>query len=255
MAFALLGLAFFNLQEKKYLNSIMFLTLAVSLKPQLLFSAVYLLKDRKIKHFLMALIIPIATNLVLMFTFPGNYFNNLRGYLLASTGYVSSQEAFGNIMNSISIVGIISRFFEYFNGWDTSNLLSQNKDRLIVPGVLYLFAVCLIVVSSKFSESLKLILSLSLISAIVPSSGGYLLGWSTLLTLLLFSKVNESKDEFNSWQKCLIMSLILCINTPGFVLIDNIPGFSRHIPAAVFAPFLAVLLILSEMLRFRRKIK
>jgi len=253
MAFALLGFAFLNYREKKVFNSLIFLTLAVSLKPQLLFCTIYLLRDREIRKFFVASAIPIIINLVLMFTFPGNYLKNLKGYLLASGGYVSSQDAFGNIMNSVSVVGVISRFFEYFNGWDTSGILWQYKSWLIIPGLLYLIVVCLVTVSCKFSEQLKIISALSLISLFVPSSGGYLLGWSTLLMFVMFSKTNEPKDELNKLQQGLVILLILSVNTPGFVLIDSFPGFSRHVPFAVFIPILVLLLICAEISKFRRK--
>ena len=253
MAFALLGYAFFNYREKKVYSSLIFLTLAVSLKPQLLLCTIYLLRDREIRKFLVASAIPISVNLVLMSTFPGNYLENLKGYLLASGGYVSSQDAFGNIMNSVSMVGIISRFFEYFNGWDTSSILWQYKSWLIIPGLLYLIVIFLVTASNKFSEELKIISALSLISLFIPSSGGYLLGWSTLVMFVIFSKTNEPKNELNSLQQGLVILLILSVNTPGFVLIDSVPGFSRHVPFAVFIPILVMFLICAEILKFRRK--
>jgi hypothetical protein len=54
-------------------------------------------------------------------------------------------------------------------------------------------------------------------------------------------------------QQGLVILLILSVNTPGFVLIDSFPGFSRHVPFAVFVPILVLLLIFAEISKFRRK--
>jgi hypothetical protein len=247
MAFALLGMAILNYEDDKKLNSLIYLTLAVSLKPQLLLATIYLLKNRQIRPFLYSISVPIASNLILMLTFPGQYFSNLHGYLLASNGYVSSREAFGNIMNSVSIVGIISRVVEFLQGWDTSDLLSKFSTKLFVPGLLYLIIIVLVILSQRISDRTKLVCALSTISLVVPSSGGYLLGWSTTLIFALIYTKNLLLFEKYRVDKLLFMALILIISTPGFIIVDDVPGFSRHVGFIFLLPVILLALVISEL--------
>jgi hypothetical protein len=179
MAFALLGMAIMYKENDNKMSAIIFLTLAVSLKPQLFLATIYLLKDRKIRNFLWAISIPIMVNFFLIFTFPGNFISNLKGYLQASGGYVSSKESFGNIMNSVSLVGITSRIYEFLNGWDTFDLLSKYSTKLFLPGLIYLLLICFVVVTPNISDRTKLISVLSTISLVIGA-----LGFVTISTLL-----------------------------------------------------------------------
>lgn len=247
MAFALLGMAIVNYEDDKKLNSLIYLTLAVSLKPQLLLATIYLLKNRQIRPFLFSISVPIASNLIFMLTFPGQYFSNLQGYLLASNGYVSSREAFGNIMNSVSIVGIISRVVEFLQGWDTFDLLSKFSTKLFVPGLLYLIFIVLAILSQRISDRTKLVCALSTISLVVPSSGGYLLGWATTMIFALFYNKNLLQFEKYRIEKLLFMALILIISTPGFIIVDDVPGFSRHVGLIFLLPVIVLALVISEL--------
>jgi hypothetical protein len=254
MAFALLGMAIMYKEHDKKMSAIIFLTLAVSLKPQLFLATIYLLKDRKIRNFLWAISIPITVNFILIFTFPGNFISNIKGYLQASGGYVSSRESFGNIMNSVSLVGITSRVYEFLNGWDTFALLSKYSTKLFLPGLIYLLLICFVVVTPNFSDRTKLISVLSTISLVIPASGGYLLGWGAVL--LISMCLNENLFEFKKYksEKFFFLILVLLITTPGFILIDNIPGLSRHVGLIFIMPILIFLLICSEALFNSRKV-
>jgi hypothetical protein len=254
MAFALLGLTIMYYMNGEKLSAIVFLTLAVSLKPQLFLATIYLLKDRKIKDFLWSIFIPIISNFILIFTFPGNFISNINGYLQASNGYVSSKESFGNMMNSVSLVGIVSRVYEFLHGWDTFELLSKYSTKLFLPGLLYLALICLAVLSPNISDRTKLVSVLSTINLVIPSSGPYLLGWGTILLTSMF--LNMSLFEFEKYKhdKFLFVALILLVNTPGFILIDDIPGFSRHVGLIFTMPILVFLLISSEVLFNSRKV-
>jgi hypothetical protein len=252
MAFALLGYSYFSMRDSKKTTALIFFTLAVSLKPQLLLASLYLLKDRKTKKFFVVFLTPILTNAVLLLTFPGNILLNLRAYLTASAGYISDSASFGNIMNSVSLVGIMSRTFEFKNGWDTSALLLAYAPYLFLPGFIYIIIVIAGMLSKNLSNSTKLILALSSISLVVPSSGGYLLGWSSLVLLILFSEQEDKIKHYSKLYNFVFFSLVLVVTTPGFILLSDIPGFSRHIQLVFLVPILIFLLIFVELVLGRK---
>jgi hypothetical protein len=190
-----------------------------------------------------------------MLTFSGNFFGNLRGYFYATFNYVSSPtDAFGNVMNSVSWIGLLSRFYEFQHGWGaTIEPLEQYSSYLFLPGLLYL-ALVLIVVSRKgTSVTIKLLLTLSLISLIVPASGGYLLGWITIF--LLYISSDFAKKDIESLSRkylILIASIVFIVATPGFVFYGSLVGFSRHIP---LAPLLFLCLPALIIMELSRKIR
>lgn len=255
MAYGLLGLATIKYFQKSNIESLTFLTLSVSLKPQLILVCLFLLTYRKLKPLLLSFIIPIGTNLILMATFPGNYFANLQAYLAASNGYVSGEDSFGNMMNGISFIGLFSRFYEFQNGWgSTSIVLEKYSQYLFLPGLTYIILVSIFLYFAKSPLPIKALAAFSMASLTIPSSGGYLLGWSSLLILLLFSNIPGFKLEniSSQFQKILFLIVLYSICVPGFNLYTDFVGFSRHIPFAVFLLLIPVMILL-EFFSTRRK--
>jgi hypothetical protein len=255
MAYALLGMAILKFFQNSNIESLTYLTLSVSLKPQLILVCLFLLTYRKFKPLLISLFIPIGTNLILMATFPGNYFTNIRAYLQASNGYVSDADSFGNMMNGVSFIGLFSRFYEFQNGWgSTTVLLEKYSKYLLLPGLVYIILVGFFLYTAKSSLPIKALVTFSMVSFVVPASGGYLLGWSSLLVLLIFSNIPGFKLENISsrLQKILFLVVMYSICIPGFNLYDYLVGFSRHIPLAVFL-LLIPIFIFMELLPIAQK--
>lgn len=257
MAYGLLGMAILKCLQKSNTESLIFFTLSVSLKPQLILVCLFLLTYRKFKPVLLAFAIPIGTNLILMATFPGNYFTNIRAYLQASNGYVSGVDSFGNMMNGVSFIGLLSRFYENQNGWgSTSTILEKYSESLFLPGLIYIILVSLFMFFSKSSLPIKALAAFSMTSFTVPSSGGYLLGWSTILFFLLCSKIpGFNLKEINSdLQKMLYLIVFFAICIPGFVLYGGLVGFSRHIPLAIFLLLIPIIVFVESFPAGRKRI-
>jgi hypothetical protein len=114
----------------------------------------------------------------------------------------------------------------------------------MLPGIIYLILVTTIVYKKSQTVVIKLALSLSLISFIVPASGGYLLGWVTILALYILSDFAKSELALLSRKQIVLLIAIICtLCTPGFVFYGGIVGFSRHIPIAPLLILLIPLLI------------
>jgi len=258
MAYSLLGMAILKFMQKSNVESLMYLTLSVSFKPQLILFCLFLLTYRKLKPILLSFLIPIGINLILMATFPGNYFTNIRAYLQASNGYVSGVDSFGNMMNGVSFIGLFSRFYENLNGWgSTAVILEKYSQYLFLPGLFYIILVSLFLYTTTSPLLIKVLAAFSMTSFTIPASGGYLLGWSSILALLLFSQIPSFKleDISSRLQQYLFLIAFYAISIPGFVLYNGLVGFSRHIPLAIFLLLIPVMILIETLPPRRRRVQ
>jgi hypothetical protein len=256
MTFALLGLSYYLYKKGCHSWALIFLIFSISLKPQMLLATLILILYRRYKHFFIAIFATAMINLLLIFTFPGDPGRNLIGYVKASLGYVNSEASFGNIMNSVSIIGIISRYIEASTGWGTSlSYLTQYADYLIIPGIVWLGLVILLLTRQKVSAFTSYTLVLSLTSLIIPASSPYTMGWATLAMLIFLQEPTKDKKEFvlRKSQNAQLFTLMIITITPGFILYSGISGFSRHIPLIIFLPIVLAWIYGSEFFYLRSK--
>jgi len=256
MAYALLTNAIVYSFQNRNKRALTFFIIAVSLKPQLLLVSIFLLNDKKIIKFLWATAAPIVLNALIMFTYPGNFIANIKGYLGASGGYVSSADSLGNIMNSVSLIGFYSRYLEFLSGSDVAMKKLATLDKMmILPGICWILITALFVYFSSAHLVIKLILSLALTSLSVPSSGPYLMGWISIIGFILLLENSNITEKLKiEIQKPLDFSeklLISGITVAGGIILFVSPfpvlGFGRQLPLAPLVPIFLGLLMLSHL--------
>jgi hypothetical protein len=249
MTFSLLGLSYYLYKQESYFWALVLITISASFKPQMILALLILIHHRKFRYFFVAVLASTLSNLLLLLTFPGELTSNLLGFFRASLGYVNSEASFGNIMNSVSIIGITSRYFEASAGWGSSlTHLTNYSEFLVIPGLIWLCLVVFLLLNQKISSFASITLILSLTSLIVPASSPYTMGWATLAMLIFFEESTKVDNEFTlrKAQNYQLFFLMIITITPGFVFYNEIPGFSRHIPLIIFLPLVLCWIYISE---------
>jgi hypothetical protein len=171
--------------------------LACSIKPQsfviIFLILVYFKKYRLLWSFIFLFLITNA--LALHFFFEGSLLFKFKSYLFASSFY-SGGRGVGYVMDSTSLIGLISRIQEFFIGSEltSKNLLIFDKF-FLVPGMLYVIGLLIILKSYKYSLWLTLGLILSTFSLVLPASMTYTLVWA-IPALLLFSGTGPLVTQF-----------------------------------------------------------
>jgi hypothetical protein len=128
----------------------------------------------------------ITNAIALHIFFDGDFLFKIKSYLFASSFY-SGGRGVGYIMDSTSLIGLLSRILEFFIGSDlTSQYLLKVDHFFTVPGLLYTFALFVVLKSYKYDLWLTLGLILSTFSLVLPASMTYTLVWA-IPAILLFS--------------------------------------------------------------------
>ncbi len=184
------------LARSKHLIFLMSSILACSIKPQsfiiIFLILIYFKKSRLLWNFMFLFVITNA--FALYFFFEGNLLFKFQSYLFASSFY-SGGRGVGYVMDSTSLIGLISRIQEFFIGIDlTSKNLLIFDNFFLVPGLLYVLGLLIILKSYRFSLWLTLGLILSTFSLVLPASMTYTLVWA-IPALLLFSGSGPLMDQ------------------------------------------------------------
>jgi hypothetical protein len=198
---SLIVMGIYFLARSKYLFFLLSAIFACSIKPQsfiiIFLILIYLRKSRLLLNFI--LIFLLTNALVLHIFFDGNLLFKFKSYLFASSFY-SGGRGVGYVMDSTSLIGLISRIQEFFIG---SNLTSENLliyDKFfLVPGLLYVLGLLFILKSYRYSLWLTLGLILSTFSLVLPASMTYTLVWAIPALLLFSSKgpiITQFKQNF-----------------------------------------------------------
>ena len=165
--------------DRKIFAGLLFIFIC-SLKPQYSILLLFLLlKGGYISSFKI-IFYTISSNSIAFFFFPGQLERTFRGYVSATQSYASS-ELSGLIMQSTSIVGLISRQYERFIGPNSGTYWLENNSRLLlIPGLVWIIFISFLIRYTALTQKSSLLLLLSTLSLVVPTSMNYTLGWAGL---------------------------------------------------------------------------
>jgi hypothetical protein len=175
----------------------------------------------------------LTTNLIaLHIFFDGDLLFKFKSYLFASSFY-SGGRGIGYIMDSTSLIGLCSRILEFFVGSDlTSQYLLKIDKFFMVPGLLYTFALFVVLKSYRYDLWLMLGLILSTFSLVLPASMTYTLIWA-IPALLLFSGegplINKISSTFSFINIRSQDASVLFISAKVFYLLSIFYGLVFHL--------------------------
>jgi hypothetical protein len=268
MVFALMLISYFFYENGDKKRALLFILLAISIKPQALLCLVYLLSRKQHRDLVKVTIMALSVNLLSLGLFSGSIFESFKGYLSATRSFTGSPNTLDLIASSDSIIAIVMRWRELFTpNTTTIEFLSRYQDLLILPGLLWILIVSIILIFSKPTPLTSMALSLSMFTFVVPASNSYTLGWVSILALLFLrdklsnlKDLNENKSRMPQIESNLedkfIYSILPLITTPFFQLPFNFEIFNKVQPLAIFflIPFIALVIFSGGQGRFGKKI-
>ncbi len=261
LAFTCVGLSIYYFKVGNLRYATIYYLIATAFKPQFIVMLLILIGIQKTSRILWLLVAPIFINIMFMFAFYHPVRESFIGYLKGSSVFTTGggdQNAAGLIADSVSIVGFISRIIEAINGWGSSiEWIQANGVLFLMIALLWLLIVVLTLVYAKVSWRIRVVLVLSSMSLVLPSSGIYTLGWSFVAVLLIaLEEKNQQapiKKKLDFEDICVLVILLSAV-TPTFLTDFLFDGISRRLPLVILLfPTLLLLVIKLWLPNFMKK--
>ena len=201
LAFGLLGTAWIKYTENKFSISAILFILAVSMKPQLSLVLVLLLVNKDFIRFIKIILWTLATNLILLLFYEGEFLKTLTGYLKA-TAFFASSKAGGYMLDSASMTGFVLRRIENRKGQAyVIDWINSNDQVLSIIGITTILFILPVLFSSRISHRVKFFFVLSLTSLAAPVSMAYTMVWGSLAIIPFLTRAFDIPTKFNVAKK------------------------------------------------------
>jgi hypothetical protein len=225
----LLYIYYLYISKHQNIAAILFIFICC-LKPQYLVLLLFLLLKGRIHASLKISFYIVFCNLLAFLFFPGQISKTVSGYVSATRNYATS-ELSGLIMQSTSIVGFVSRQYERFVGVNSGSYwLENNSHILMLPGLIWVLFSIFLIRYSALSQKSSMVVLLSSLSLVVPTSMNYTLGWAgvALIVFLLPPEIEffaksarvRSDHRFSLTDIYLFVTISICL-APIFMQYHN----------------------------------
>lgn len=211
-------------------TGLIFLLIAVSLKPYLILLGLAFLKRDNVRHHVVILSIFAFLNLALMQAFTGNIFLGLRQLAGAIARY-AGEAGLGMIAHSGSLVGSLYRNLEFYIGTDQAyKILGEN---VLLIQALSLASVALGMViwyQSSFPAWVRIGGLFSIMTVAQAGSFTYQWAWVGLVVLVfLYDTSEKSLNFFPRLSPLYIQALAFFALIPTWIMLVGPSGSSRAI--------------------------
>lgn len=209
------------------LASIIMFSAAISIKIYLIIPFFLILGWRNRRFILEVALFALSSNILLSFLFDGPR-SALKGLYLGYL-YQTGDSDPGWIFNGVSLSKFFAAIYFYTHTQEETNKFALNyQNYVFVPGILYLFAIFLMLLRSKGDESFyyRISLSLTTIFLITPVSHSYSLVACSFIAVFSYQSFYQSRNQLLKWKSALLL-FFACLSLmpiPSEYYLTLIPG-------------------------------
>lgn len=226
-----------EMQGNKSRWNIVWLFLAISIRPYYAILLFILIHKKKYKLTTVSLSIFLTINLIYIQLVSGNVFVVARNYLATMLGFAGSSEfGMGQIAHSGSLAGAAHRLVEYFFGFQISfQWLKDNILLLEAASLLYIISVLFLWTREKIARSLRVFFLFSVVGVAQPGAMGYTWIWLGLCALAIIYETEKdsfftnTREQFSRISQIWLAVIFVVGLVPTWVILPSLSGSNRQV--------------------------
>jgi hypothetical protein len=225
IVFSLVFISFFNLLQNRSKLAIFYLILAISIKPYILISLLFLIKCKKYREFLQVISFTLIINLFLFYQYPGGILINTAKFIKATFMY-QDPVIVGRFTldNGTSLYAALQQFASILFGAQSTNDFLLGKPYLTFFISLFWLFITVFIVLNKYTPIwLSLFFSFATFQMIVAANGKYAVSWVFIIPFIVFFDFSYFKAMERIKNIKMNNSIILKVILLILVFISTVP--------------------------------